>query len=153
MGSSTYRMRPDRFLGVFALGLIIFGVAAVLWGLGAPSAAIAVVLVLGGLATLTGLWIVARPPLLARLDDKGVAVRGVRLEWNDVQDVGRVETTQGPALAIRTARKEDTLLVPLRWLPQTRAGALEKELGERLNTAHGYTEWDGTAGDSPSRGE
>jgi hypothetical protein len=151
MRSSTYRMRPDRFIGVFAVGLIILGVAAMLWAFSVPRPAIAVVLVLGGLVTLAGLWIVARPPLLAKLDDKGVEVRGVRTAWTDVEAVGRVRTNQGAALAIRTVRADDTVLIPLRWLADGRAGALETELGERLNTAHGYTEWDGTAGEPPAQ--
>jgi hypothetical protein len=146
-------MRPDRFLGLFALGLIILGVAAVLWAVGVADTAVAVILVLGGLVALTGLWVLARPPVLATLDDGGVRVRGLRTEWSDITVVGKVETTQGKALAIRTNRADDTLLIPLRWMKPAQGAKLEAELGERLNAAHGYTEWDGTAGDDPDQQE
>ena len=153
MLSSTYRMRPDRFLGLFALGLIILGVAAVLWAVGVADTAVAVILVLGGLVALTGLWVLARPPVLARLDDGGVRVRGLRTEWSDIAVVGKVATTQGKALAIRTKRADDTLLIPLRWMKAAQGAKLETELREWLNAAHGYTEWDGTAGDDPDQQE
>jgi hypothetical protein len=135
-------MRPDRFLGVFALGLIVLGVAAIVWALGAGAAAIAVILVLGGLITLAGLWVLARPPVLAKLDDDAVDVRGVRTRWSDIETAGRVETTQGTALSLRTVRADDTVLIPLRWLAPSRAARLEEEVGERLNTAHGYRKLD-----------
>jgi hypothetical protein len=143
MRTTTYRMRPDRFLGLFALGLIVLGVAAVVWAVGAPDTVVAVILVLGGLTTLTGLWVLARPPVLARLDDDGVTVRGVRTRWADVEAAGTVETTQGTALSLRTARGEDTILIPLRWMAAARARRLTDEIGQRLNTAHGYRKWDG----------
>ncbi len=153
MRASTYRMRPDRFLGLFALGLILLGVAAVLWAVGVAAPAIAVMLVLGGLVTLSGLWILARPPVLARLDDDGVAVRGVRTAWSDIKTVGKVATTQGTALALRTKRADDTTLIPLRWMRTADGERIENEISERLNAAHGYTTWDGTAGEDPERGQ
>jgi hypothetical protein len=141
---STYRMRPDRFLGLFALGLIVLGVAAVLWAVGASDPVIAVILVLGGLVTLAGLWILARPPVLARLDDDGVTVRGVRTAWTDVTGVARTRTTHGEAIAIRSGADDNTVLVPLSWLNATRGPQLETELRERLDASHGYRDWDGT---------
>jgi hypothetical protein len=146
MRKSTYRMRPDRFLGLFALGLIVLGVAAVVWAFGGGDTAIAVIVVLGGLITLTGLWVLARPPVLARLDDDGVDVRRVRTRWADVEAAGKVETTQGPALSLRTTRADQTIVIPLRWLAASQAGRLTDEIDERLNAAHGYRKWDGTAG-------
>jgi hypothetical protein len=144
---STYRMRPDRFLGLFALGLIVLGIAAVLWAVGAAGTVIAAILVLGGLVTLAGLWILARPPVLARLDDDGVTVRGVRTAWTDVTGVARTRTTHGEAIAIRSGRDADhTVLVPLSWLAQARGPKLEADLRERLDATHGYEDWDGTAG-------
>ena len=139
-------MRPDRFLGLFALGLIVLGIAAVLWAVGGSDTVIAVILVLGGLVTLAGLWILARPPVLARLDDDGVTVRGVRTAWTDITGVARTRTTHGEAIAIRSGNDEHTVLVPLGWLHSTRGTKLEAQLRERLDATHGYTDWDGTAG-------
>jgi hypothetical protein len=136
-------MRPARFLGLLALGLIILGVAAVIWAFGGPDVVIAVIAVLGGLTVLTGLWVLARPPVLARLDDDGVTVRGVRTRWADVEAAGTVKTTQGAALSLRTEREDDTILIPLRWMAPSRAEQLTDELNTRLNTAHGYRRWDG----------
>lgn len=140
-------MRPDRFLGVFALGLIVLGVAAIVWAFGGAATAISVILVLGGLITLAGLWVLARPPVLARLDSDAVDVRGVRTRWADIETVGRVETTQGTALSLRTSREDDTVLIPLRWLAPARATGLEEEVGELLNTAHGYRPLDSGQGE------
>jgi len=50
-------MRSGRFLGILAAGLIILGVAAVLWALGLPSVAISVFISLGESITLAGLRI------------------------------------------------------------------------------------------------
>jgi hypothetical protein len=138
-------MRPGRFLGIPAAGLIILGVAAVLWGFGAPDAAVAVFVTLGGLIVLAGLWILLRPPVLLKLSDDDVEVRGLRTSWTDITEVGRVATTQGDAVALRTKQAEHSVLIPLRWLAPAQAGKLETELRERLNKAHGYTIWDGTA--------
>jgi len=140
---TTYRMRPDRFLGLLALGLIILGVAAIVWAFGGPDVVIAVIVVLGGVVALTGLWVLARPPVLARLDDDGVSVRGVRTRWADVEAAGTVETTQGTALSLKTTRDEDTILIPLRWMAASRAAQLTDEVDQRLNAAHGYRRWDG----------
>ncbi|TDD44579.1 hypothetical protein E1263_40460 [Kribbella antibiotica] len=144
---TTYRMRSGRFLGVLAVGLIILGVAAITWALGAPRVAVTVFLALGGLVALAGLWIVARPPVVLRLRDDAIEVRGVKTGWTDITEVGRVETTHGAALALRTKRADDTVLVPLSWLSPGQVPVLETTLRDKLNTAHGYTIWDGTAPD------
>lgn len=146
MSSTTYRMRPDRFLGILAIGLIVLGVAAILWAFGAPDRVVVAVVVLGTLVALTGLWILARPPVLLKLGTDAVDVRGVRTAWSDITEVDLVPTTQGDAIALRTKRPDDTTLVPLRWLPPGRQEPLQTDLRERLNAAHGYTVWDGTAG-------
>ena len=102
---------------------------------------------LGGLVAVAGLWILARPPVLLKLGAEEVEVRGVKTAWSDITEVGRVDTTHGAAIALRTKRPDDTTLVPLRWLPPGRQDPLETELKERLNAAHGYTVWDGSTGD------
>ncbi|MFC0629453.1 hypothetical protein [Kribbella deserti] len=145
MSSSTYRMRPDRFLGIPAVGLIILGVAAVLWAFNAPDSLVTVLAVLGGLVTLTGLWVLVRPPVLLKLGKEWVEVRGLRTNWMDIKTVELVATTQGDAVALRTKRPDDTTLIPLRWLPPARQEPLQIELRDRLNSAHGYTIWDGRA--------
>ena len=150
---TTYRMRPGRFLWIPAAGLIILGVAAVLWAFGPPAAAVAVFVTLGGLIVLAGLWILLRPPVLLKLSDDEVEVRGLRTSWTDITEVGRVESTQGVAVSLRTKQPEHSVLVPLRWLAPAQAGKLETELRERLNKAHGYTIWDGTAGEPDDRAE
>ena len=134
-------MRPDRFLGVFALGLIVLGVAAIVWAFGGPGVVITVIVVIGALTALAGLFVLARPPVLARLDDDGLTVRGVRTRWADVETAGTVETTQGPAVSLRTSREDDTVLIPVRWLAATTAGRLDDDIRGRLNTAHGYEKW------------
>jgi len=146
-------MRPGRFLGVLAAGLIILGVAAIGWGLGLPDVVVSVFLTLGGLVALGGLWILARPPLVAKLRDKEIEVRGVRTEWTDVTQVGRVETTHGEAIVLRTKQPDHSILLPISWLAPGQAGQLETALRDRLNAAHGYTIWDGTAPDDDDRAE
>lgn len=150
---TTYRMRAGRFLGVLAAGLIVLGVAAILWALGLPSVAVSVFVTLGGLITLAGLWILIWPPKIAKLRDTGIEVRGVRTPWTDVTEVGRVETTHGEAIVLRTKQPDHSILLPISWLPPGRAANLETALRDRLNAAHGYTIWDGTAPDDNDRAE
>jgi hypothetical protein len=101
---TTYRMRPGRFVGVSAAGLIILGVAAILWAISVPTVAVAVFGTLGGLIVLAGLWIVALPPILIKLGKDDVVVRGLRTSWDEIAEVGRVDTTQGPAARRRSSR-------------------------------------------------
>jgi|SRR5215207_3243770 len=150
---TTYRMRPGRFVGIGAAGLILLGVAAVLWAFGAPAAAVAVFVTLGGLVVLAGLWIVLRPPVLLKLSDDEVEVRGLRTSWSDITQVSRVGTTQGEAVSLGTEQPEHSVLIPLRWLAPAEVGKLETELRERLNKAHGYTIWDGTAAEPDDHAE
>ena len=150
---TTYRMRAGRFLGILAAGLIILGVAAVLWAFGLPGVAVSVFVTLGGLITLAGLWILVWPPKVAKLRDSGIEVRGVRTPWTDITEVGRVETTHGEAVVLRTTQPDHTILVPISWLAPGRAATLEIALRDRLNAAHGYTIWDGTAPDDNDRAE
>lgn len=149
MRTTTYRMRPGRFLGILACGSIILGVAAVLWAFNIPGSVVSVFAVLGGLIALAGLWILLRPPVLLRLGSDTVEVRGVTTAWTDITAVGRVATTQGEALALRTRRAQDTALIPLQWLAPAGASRLQDDLRERLNRANGYTIWDGSA-DGPA---
>ena len=150
---TTYRMRPGRFLGIPAAGLIILGVAAIAWAIGLPAAVIAVFLVLGGLVVLGGLYILARPPVVLKLRDDDIDVRGVRTPWTDVTEVGRVESTHGEAIVLRTRQKEHSILVPVAWLAPGQSAMLETALRDRLNSAHGYTIWDGTAPEGEDRAE
>lgn len=148
---TTYRMRAGRFLGILAAGLIILGVAAVLWALGLPDVAVSVFLSLGGLVALAGLWILARPPKVARLRDQDIEVRGLRTRWTDITEVGRVDTTHGEAIVLRTKQPDQPILLPISWLAPGQAEQLETALRDKLNAAHGYTIWDGTApGDTTS---
>ncbi|WP_203590264.1 hypothetical protein [Streptomyces sp. SID13031] len=142
---TTYRMRPGRFLGIPAVGLILLGVAAVLWGVGVPDAVVAVFVVLGGLVVLAGMWVLARPPVLLKLGSDDVQVRGLRTAWTDITEVGRIGTTQGEAVVLRTKKQEHSVLIPVHWLAPAQLDKLEAELRERLNQANGYTIWDGTA--------
>ncbi len=150
---TTYRMRPGRFLGIPAAGLILLGVAAILWAIGLPSAVTAVFLVLGGLVVLGGLYILARPPVVLKLRDDDIEVRGIRTPWTDVTAVGRVETTHGEAIVLRTQQKDHSILVPIGWLAPGQTESLETALRDRLNSAHGYTIWDGTAPENGDRAE
>lgn len=150
---TTYRMRAGRFLGILAAGLIILGVAAVTWALGLPAGVVTVFLGLGGLVALAGLYVLAWPPVVLKLRDDEIEVRGVRTPWTDVTEVGRVETTQGEAIVLRTRLKEHSVLVPLGWLAPGQLEPLEAALRDRLNAAHGYTIWDGTAPEEPDHSE
>ncbi|TDW18420.1 hypothetical protein [Kribbella kalugense] len=150
---TTYRMRAGRFLGILAAGLIILGVAAVLWALGLPAVAVSVFVTLGGMITLAGLWILARPPKVARLRDNEIEVRGVRTPWTDVTEVGRVDTTHGEAIVLRTKQPDHPILLPISWISPKRVPSLETTLREKLNAAHGYTIWDGTAPDDADSAE
>ena len=142
---TTYRMRAGRFLGILAAGLIILGVAALLWAFGLPSVAVSVFVTLGGLIALAGLWILARPPKVAQLRDREIEVRGVRTAWTDITEAGRVETTHGEAIVLRTKQPDQPILLPLSWLVPKQVASLETVLRDKLNAAHGYTIWDGTA--------
>jgi hypothetical protein len=150
---TTYRMRAGRFLGIPAAGLILLGVAAILWAIGLPAAVITVFLVLGGLVVLGGLYLLARPPVVLKLRDDDIEVRGMRTPWTDVTQVGRVETTHGEAIVLRTTQKDHSILVPISWLAPGQAESLETALRDRLNSAHGYTIWDGTAPEDGDRAE
>ncbi|MFG1628019.1 hypothetical protein [Kribbella sp. NPDC049227] len=150
---TTYRMRAGRFLGILAAGLIILGVAAIVWAFGLPDVVVSVFLTLGGLVVLGGLWILVWPPVVAKLRDRDIEVRGVRTTWTDITQVGRVETTHGEAIVLRTKQRDHTVLLPVGWLPPGRATQLETALRDRLNAAHGYTIWDGTAPDDDDRAE
>ncbi|MFG1820411.1 hypothetical protein ACGFIF_42110 [Kribbella sp. NPDC049174] len=150
---TTYRMRAGRFLGIPAAGLILLGVAAILWAIGLPAAVIAVFLVLGGLVVLGGLYILARPPVVLKLRDDDIEVRGVRTPWTDVTEVARVETTHGEAIVLRTKQKEHSVLVPISWLAPGQTELLENALRDRLNSAHGYTIWNGSAPEDGDRAE
>lgn len=150
---TTYRMRAGRFLGIPAAGLILLGVAAVLWAIGLPSAVSTVFLVLGGLVVLGGLYVLAWPPVVLKVRDDDIEVRGVRTPWTDVTEVGRVETTHGEAIVLRTKQKEHSILVPISWLAPGQSAALETALRDKLNAAHGYTIWDGTAPDDADPAE
>ncbi|MEU4390724.1 hypothetical protein [Kribbella sp. NPDC023855] len=142
---TTYRMRAGRFLGIPAAGLILLGVAAVLWGVGLPTAVVTVFAALGGLVVLAGLWILLRPPVLLKLGSDDVQVRGLRTPWTDITEVGRTGTTQGEAIVLRTKQEEHSVLIPVHWLAPAKVDTLETDLRERLNAANGYTIWDGTA--------
>jgi hypothetical protein len=150
---TTYRMRAGRFLGILAAGLIILGVAAVLWALGLPSVAVSVFVTLGGMIAIAGLWILARPPKVARLRDADIEVRGVRTPWTDVTEVGRVQTTHGEAIVLRTKQPDHPILLPISWLVPGQVASLETTLRDKLNAAHGYTIWDGTAPDDTDSAE
>ena len=150
---TTYRMRAGRFLGILAAGLIILGVAAVLWAFGLPGVAVSVFVTLGGLVALAGLWILIWPPKVAKLRESAIEVRGVRTLWTDIIEVGRVETTHGEAIVLRTEQPEHSILLPLAWLSPRQTAALETGLRDRLNAAHGYTIWDGTVPDDNDRAE
>jgi hypothetical protein len=150
---TTYRMRAGRFLGLPAAGLILLGVAAIAWAIGLPSAVITVFLVLGGLVVIAGLAVLARPPAVLKLRDDDIEARGVRTAWTDVTEVGRVETTHGEAIVLRTKQQEHSVLVPVGWLVPGQVEELETALRDRLNTAHGYTMWDGTAPDDDDPAE
>ncbi|NEA33057.1 hypothetical protein G3I17_15485 [Streptomyces sp. SID13031] len=119
--------------------------AAVLWGVGVPDAVVAVFVVLGGLVVLAGMWVLARPPVLLKLGSDDVQVRGLRTAWTDITEVGRIGTTQGEAVVLRTKKQEHSVLIPVHWLAPAQLDKLEAELRERLNQANGYTIWDGTA--------
>ncbi|GAA1603335.1 hypothetical protein GCM10009804_69700 [Kribbella hippodromi] len=142
---TTYRMRAGRFLGILAAGLIILGVAALLWAFGLPGVAVSVFVTLGGLIALAGLWILARPPKVARLRENDIEVRGLRTPWTDITEVGRVQTTHGEAIVLRTKQAGQPILLPISWLAPKQVPELETTLRDHLNTAHGYTIWDGTA--------
>lgn len=153
MRTTTYRMRPGRFLGILACGSIILGVAAVLWAFAIPDAVVSVFAALGGLVALAGLWVLLRPPVLLRLGTDTVEVRGVTTAWTDITEVARVATTQGEAVALRKRRAGDTTLIPLQWLAPAAAARLEDDLRERLNRANGYTSWNGGADEPGDRAE
>ncbi|MEV8377163.1 hypothetical protein AB0P21_30770 [Kribbella sp. NPDC056861] len=142
---TTYRMRSGRFLGIPATGLILLGVAVLFWGIGVPTAGVAVFGALGGLILLAGLWILLRPPVLLKLGSDDVQVRGLRTAWTDITEVGRTTTTQGEAVVLRTKQEEHSVLIPVQWLAPAQVDKLENDLRERLNKANGYTIWDGTA--------
>lgn len=101
-------------------------------------------LVLGVLACVIIVWSVlqlVRPPMVVRLDDDGYRLGripggGVRqADWHEVAGATARETERGYALVLDLGGRTST--VPL-LLVAAKAVALQTEVSERLNRAHGY---------------
>lgn len=148
MPTTTYRL--DRrfalqtfgwrmvFAGVFALLAFVcaFALDGFLLAFGVVFAAMGLIMVVGAV------WTMMAPPVIASLTAQGfrlgrhTATLVRRADWTEVENVG---TEQGPAgtLLVFTVDSGQKGVVPLILLPR-RAEELQREVHERLNTAHGY---------------
>ncbi|MGJ9412978.1 hypothetical protein ACHAAC_09745 [Aeromicrobium sp. CF4.19] len=136
---SIYRL--DRGHAAVMTGALVIA-AAVLAFLGflLTSALLAVLVVL--LLLVAG-YVVARPPVVVRLDEHGLRGRRVRVRWLDVENVA----LEDGALLLRADNgpSHRVGLAPL----GRRAQEMVREVYDRMNTAHGYQRWEpGGGGDA-----
>ena len=147
MSTTTYRLARPYALRAFGYHLIVAAVTAFVGVLavGAGSGWVRVVgwvlLAVTLLAVLDGLRVLLRPPVVARLDDRGLrAGRGaqeqLRVVWSDVETVeyaddGGVRRLQ---LTLREGGKPFLALSAV----GSRGDELIREVHARMNTANGY---------------
>jgi hypothetical protein len=152
---ATYRM--DRAFGLRMLGRLacVGAVLVVVSGIGLAASGDGSLRVLWYLIGGTGVAVAAlgvllasRPLLVVHLDDNGYRLgrlsgRGVRSAgWKDVDDVHAhddVDSRRAGSMLI-SLKSGKTSQVPLSLVPR-RAEALQSEISDRLNQAHGYRRW------------
>lgn len=155
MTRATYRM--DRAFGLRMLGRLacVAAVLVVVSGVGLAVAGDGSLRVLWYLIGGTGIAVAAlgvllasRPPLIVRLDDNGYRLGrlsggGVRSAgWQDVDDVHARDDsgTRNRGSMLISLKSGETSQVILSLVPR-RAEALQSEIRDRLNQAHGYRRW------------
>jgi hypothetical protein len=143
--STTYRLDRRFALQLFGWRMVLAGVLAIAtfvsFGVGGFGRTLGTAfLALAVLLVATALWTMVRPPLVVVLTTQGFRLGrpagGKRAHWMAVENVN---TDQGPAgtRLVFTLDSGQTCDVPLMLLPR-RATELQREVHERLNTAHGY---------------
>ncbi|MEH3067541.1 MAG: hypothetical protein PGN15_05595 [Aeromicrobium erythreum] len=129
---STYRL--DRAPVLAVVGVVV--VVAAVTGFVAFVATSALAGVVTVLLLLAAVMLVARPPVVARLDEHGIRTRRARERWVDVADVsvrdGMLLLALGEEGADQKALRLSLATVG------ARAPELVREVYDRLNTAHGY---------------
>lgn len=150
--STAYRLDPRPGLRLFGLRFVLAAVlvaaawvCAVMLGDGAGAAIAWVLGVAAALLVIVSTVLLLRPPVVVRLDDEGyrlgrVPQGGVRkARWRDVTRVETTDSTHGRSLVFTLDGAAST--IPL-LLVAGRAAALQREVNERLNRAHGYRRLD-----------
>ncbi len=129
---TTYRL--DRAPALAVVGAVV--VVAAVTGVVAFVATSALAGVVTVLLLLAAVVLVARPPVVARLDAHGIRTRRARERWVDVADVsvrdGMLLLALGEEGADQKALRLSLATVG------ARAPELVREVYDRLNTAHGY---------------
>lgn len=145
--STTYRLDRRFALQLFGWRMVLAGVGAMAtflaFGIGGFLLAFGwVFLVLTVLLVVGAFWTMAVPPLVVALTAQGFRLgrqAGGEVRRGHWMAVENVNTDQGPAgtRLVFTLDAGKTGEVPLMLLPR-RANELQREVHERLNTAHGY---------------
>jgi len=146
VSTSTYRLARPYALRAFGLhlvpaaatafvGVILLGVDAT-W----PRVVGWVLLALTVLAVLDGVRVLVRPPVVARLDDRGLrAGRGreqLRVLWRDVETVEYADES-GPRRLQLTLKEGGTPSLALGTVGE-RGDELIRDVHARMNSANGY---------------
>jgi len=147
MDVSTYRLSAAHLLrlaGTLVIGLGVLWIIGTLVDIPGPLRAVLAGLTIVVLLTL--MWVAVRPPRILTLDEVGYKVRWVRgagrssAAWREVEGVtnrraGAVE------VMVFELRDGTSTTLPLTLLGPAHLAA-QREVHERLNTAHGYRRLD-----------
>ncbi len=133
---TTYRL--DRAPALAVAGVLVI-VAALTGFVTALMSSVALGIVTAALLVIA-IVVVARPPVVLRLDAERIRTRRSSAAWKDVQDVrhgdGQLMLSLGPEGAAQRVLRIALATVG------TRAPELVREVYDRLNTAHGYRRFD-----------
>jgi hypothetical protein len=147
VSSTTYRLARPYALRAFGFHLIVAAVTAFagVLALGSDTTWVDVVgwVLLGvtALVVLDGVRVLLRPPVVARLDERGIrAGRGgqgeLRVLWSDVETVEYADEG-GPRRMQLTLTAGGTPYIALSAVGE-RADELIREVHARMNSANGY---------------
>ncbi len=155
MSAGTTRYRWSRALVLRPIGVVVallgvlwvVGVAAVEWTSSGLDGFVVVALAVTGLILVAAVVTTARPPVVLDLSPEGYRVRHVRgsgipaAAWRDVESVVTRPSAAGAMVVFELAGGRQSVL-PVALLGG-RAREAEREIHDRLNTAHGYRALDG----------
>ncbi len=155
MSADTTRYRWSRALVlrpvgvvVAALGVVwVVGVAVVELTATGPEGAFVASLAVTGLILVAAVVAIARPPVVLDLSSERYRLRHLRgsgtptAAWRDVESVVTRPSSAGAMVVFELAGGRQSVL-PLALLG-ARAPEAEREIHDRLNTAHGYRALDG----------
>jgi len=147
MAESTYRLGAAHLLrlaGTIVIGLGLLWIVGTFLAIPGPLRVVLAIVTIGVLVTLVVAAV--RPPRILTMDEAGYRVRWVRgsgrasAAWREVEGVTnrRVGTAE---LMVVELRDGTSTTVPLTLLGPAHLAA-QREVHERLNSAHGYRRLD-----------